>query len=93
MQAYPDRNRILVEGVNRIKKHTAVSTNPRGARSAVSSPRRPRSTSRNVMVVDSDGNPTRIGYGRRGNRQTGPYLEAQRQGHLMTTAEKDLARA
>ena len=33
LQAYPDRNRVLVEGVNRIKKHTAVSTNQRGARS------------------------------------------------------------
>lgn len=26
LQAYPDRNRVLVEGVNRIKKHTAIST-------------------------------------------------------------------
>lgn len=33
LQAYPDRNRVLVEGVNRIKKHTAISTTQRGARS------------------------------------------------------------
>lgn len=32
LQAYPDRNRVLVEGVNRIKKHTAISTTQRGAR-------------------------------------------------------------
>lgn len=31
LQAYPDRNRVLVEGVNRIKKHTAISTTQRGA--------------------------------------------------------------
>lgn len=33
LQAYPDRNRVLVEGVNRIKKHTAISTTQQGARS------------------------------------------------------------
>ena len=33
LQAYPERNRVLVEGVNRIKKHTAQSANERGASS------------------------------------------------------------
>ena len=33
LQAYPERNKVLVEGVNRIKKHTAVSRNERGASS------------------------------------------------------------
>ena len=33
IQAYPTRNRVLVEGVNRIKKHTAQSANERGASS------------------------------------------------------------
>ena len=33
LRAFPTRNRILVEGVNRIKKHTAVSANERGAQS------------------------------------------------------------
>ena len=33
IRAYPARNKILVEGVNRIKKHTAVSSNERGASS------------------------------------------------------------
>ena len=31
--AYPATNKVLVEGVNRIKKHTAVSANERGASS------------------------------------------------------------
>ena len=34
IEAYPTRNKVLVEGVNRIKKHTAQSQNERGASSA-----------------------------------------------------------
>jgi large subunit ribosomal protein L24 len=62
LQAYPDRDRVLVEGVNRIKKHTPVSTTQRGARSGgIVTQEAPIHVS-NVMVVDSDGKPTRIGY-------------------------------
>jgi large subunit ribosomal protein L24 len=62
LQAYPERNRVLVEGVNRIKKHTPVSTTQRGARSGgIVTQEAPIHVS-NVMVVDSDGKPTRIGY-------------------------------
>ena len=62
LQAYPDRNRVLVEGVNRIKKHTPISTNQRGARSGgIVTQEAPIHVS-NVMVVDSDGKPTRVGY-------------------------------
>ena len=62
LQAFPARNRVLVEGVNRIKKHTAVSTNERGAQSGgIVTQEAPINVS-NVMVVDSDGTPTRIGY-------------------------------
>lgn len=61
LQAYPDRW-VLVEGVNRIKKHTAISTTQRGARSGgIVTQEAPIHVS-NVMVVDSDGKPTRIGY-------------------------------
>ncbi|MCV7260609.1 50S ribosomal protein L24 [Mycobacterium shimoidei] len=62
LQAYPARNKVLVEGVNRIKKHTPISTNQRGARSGgIVTQEAPIHVS-NVMVVDSDGKPTRIGY-------------------------------
>ena len=62
LQAYPARNKVLVEGVNRIKKHTPVSTTQRGARSGgIVTQEAPIHVS-NVMVVDSDGKPTRIGY-------------------------------
>jgi large subunit ribosomal protein L24 len=62
IQAFPDRNRVLVEGVNRIKKHTAQSANERGASSGgIVTQEAPIHVS-NVMVVDSDGKPTRVGY-------------------------------
>ncbi|MDT5019641.1 MAG: large subunit ribosomal protein [Mycobacterium sp.] len=62
IQAYPARNKVLVEGVNRIKKHTAVSTNERGAQSGGIVTQEAAIHVSNVMVVDSDGTPTRIGY-------------------------------
>ena len=62
IQAYPTRDRVLVEGVNRIKKHTPVSRTERGASSGgIVTQEAPIHVS-NVMVIDSDGNPTRIGY-------------------------------
>ena len=62
LKVYPDRERVLAEGVNAIKKHTAVSTNQRGAQSGgIVTQEAPIHIS-NVMVVDSDGKPTRVGY-------------------------------
>jgi large subunit ribosomal protein L24 len=62
LEAYPTRNKVLVEGVNRIKKHTAVSRNERGAQSGgIVTQEAPIAVS-NVMVVDTDGKPTRITY-------------------------------
>jgi large subunit ribosomal protein L24 len=62
IQAYPTRNKVLVQGVNRIKKHTAVSSNERGAQSGGIVTQEAAIHVSNVMVVDSDGNPTRVGY-------------------------------
>jgi large subunit ribosomal protein L24 len=62
IQAYPARDKVLVEGVNRIKKHTAISTNQRGAQSGGIVTQEAAIHVSNVMVVDSDGKPTRIGY-------------------------------
>jgi large subunit ribosomal protein L24 len=76
IQAYPDRNRVLVEGVNRIKKHTPVSTTQRGARSGgIVTQEAPIHVS-NVMVVDSDGKPTRIGY--REDEETGKRVRVSK---------------
>ena len=62
--AYPERDKVLVEGVNRIKKHTPESRTQRGASSGgIVTQEAPIAVS-NVLVVDSDGSPTRVGYRR-----------------------------
>ncbi|MBW0114002.1 50S ribosomal protein L24 [Pseudonocardia abyssalis] len=61
IQAYPERDRILVEGVNRIKKHTRVSQNQRGAQSGGIVTQEAAIHVSNVMIVDSEGKPTRVG--------------------------------
>ena len=61
IQAYPERNRVLVEGVNRIKKHTKVSTTQRGAKSGGIVTQEAAIHISNVQVVDGDNKPTRIG--------------------------------
>lgn len=62
IEAYPQRDKVLVEGVNRIKKHVANSAPERGSESGgIVTQEAPIHVS-NVMVVDSDGNPTRVGY-------------------------------
>ncbi|MFA4080333.1 50S ribosomal protein L24 [Mycobacteroides salmoniphilum] len=74
--AYPERNRVLVEGVNRIKKHTAQSANERGAQSGGIVTQEAAIHVSNVMVIDSDGTPTRIGY--RIDEETGKKVRISR---------------
>ena len=60
--AYPQTQKVLVEGVGRVKKHTRISTSQRGSQQGgIVTQEAPIHVS-NVMVIDSDGNPTRIGY-------------------------------
>lgn len=62
IEAYPKTNKVLVEGVNRIKKHVANSAPERGAESGgIVTQEAPIHVS-NVAVLDSEGNPTRVGY-------------------------------
>jgi large subunit ribosomal protein L24 len=61
IQAYPAKQRVLVEGVNRIKKHTRVSQTQRGAQTGGIVTQEAAIHVSNVMVVDSDGKPTRVG--------------------------------
>ncbi len=62
IQAYPERNRVIVEGVNRIKKHTRITQTQRGAQSGGIVTQEAAIHVSNVMVVDSDGKPARVGY-------------------------------
>ncbi len=60
IQVYTDTQRVLVEGVNRIKKHTRVSTTQRGAKTGgIVTQEAPIHVS-NVMVV-AGGKATRVG--------------------------------
>lgn len=58
--AYPRENRVLVEGVNMVKKHTRPSQqNPQGG---ILEQEAPIHVS-NVMLIDpKSGKPTRVGY-------------------------------
>jgi len=62
IQVIPEADKVLVEGVNRIKKHTPESRTERGASSGGIVTQEAAIHVSNVMVIDSDGNPTRIGY-------------------------------
>lgn len=60
--AFPRQDKVLVEGVNRVKKHTRIRTTQRGAKTGgIVTQEAPIHVS-NVQVLDSDGNPTRVGY-------------------------------
>lgn len=62
IEAYPSRDKVLVEGVNRIKKHIADSAQERGASSGgIVTQEAPIHVS-NVMLVDEEGTPTRVGF-------------------------------
>ncbi|MDD7585568.1 MAG: 50S ribosomal protein L24 [Corynebacterium glucuronolyticum] len=62
IQAFPKTSKVLVEGVNRVKKHVVNSAPERGAESGgIVTQEAPIHVS-NVMIVDADGNPTRVGY-------------------------------
>lgn len=55
---YPTKNRAIVEGVNKVKKHT--KPNPKNTQGGIVEKEAPIHIS-NLMVVDLKGNPTRIG--------------------------------
>ena len=76
IESYPTRNRVLVEGVNRIKKHTSAAQSERGASSGGIVVTEAAIHVSNVMVVDADGTPTRIGY--RTDDETGKRVRISR---------------
>lgn len=63
--AYPTLERVLVEGVNRIKKHTKVGQSAKGAKTGgIITQEAPVHISNVMLVVEQDGKkvPTRVGY-------------------------------
>ena len=62
LEAYPSRDRVLVEGVNRITKHTKAGQSARGTRTGGIVTQEAAIHVSNVMVLDADNQPTRVGY-------------------------------
>ena len=94
IEVYPESDRIIVEGVNRIKKHTRVGQNARGAKTGgIVTMEAPIHIS-NVMIVDpEDGRPTRIGYRREKvekRRPDGSTYEAERSVRISRRTGKDI---
>jgi large subunit ribosomal protein L24 len=58
----PRRGKVIVEGINRVKKHERIRTTQRGAKTGGIVTQELPIDASNVMVVDSEGKPTRIGY-------------------------------
>lgn len=60
--AFPDLEKVLVEGVNRIKKHTRMSTTQRGAQAGgIVTQEAPVHVSNVTLVCSSCGKPSRTG--------------------------------
>jgi large subunit ribosomal protein L24 len=62
--ADPATNKVIVEGVNRVTKHTRVTATNRGAKAGGIEHIEAPINASNVMVIDGDGKATRIGYRR-----------------------------
>jgi large subunit ribosomal protein L24 len=65
VQAFPDRQKVIVEGVNRIKKHEKVGQTSRGAKTGgIITKEAPIHVSNVMLLVEVDGKKvvTRVGY-------------------------------
>jgi len=94
IEVYPEAEKIIVEGVNRIKKHTKVGQNARGAKTGgIITTEAPIHVS-NVMIVDpEDGRPTRIGYRKEEvekRRTDGSTYTAERSVRISRRTGKDI---
>jgi large subunit ribosomal protein L24 len=76
--ANPDTNRVIVEGVNQQTRHEKLSTSNRGAKTGGISTQEASINASNVMVVDSEGNATRVGYRR--DDESGKNVRISRRG-------------
>src|SRR3954463_12233044 len=72
IEAFPDREKVLVEGANRIKKHTKVTTTQRGARTGgILTQEAPIHVSNVQVVCPNCNKPSRIGPRRDTDEATG----------------------
>src|SRR5664279_4181768 len=74
--ADPLTNKVVVEGVSRVTKHTRLTTTARGAKAGgIEHVEAPINAS-NVMVIDGEGKATRVGY--RHDDQSGKNVRMSR---------------
>jgi large subunit ribosomal protein L24 len=73
--ADPLTNKVVVEGVNRVKKHTRITTSARGAKAGGIEHIEAAINASNVMVID-EGKATRVGYRR--DEETGRNVRMSR---------------
>jgi large subunit ribosomal protein L24 len=64
LEVDPIRNRVVVEGVNRVKKHNRITSTNRGAKAGGIETIEAAINASNVMVIDGEGKATRVGYRR-----------------------------
>ncbi len=60
--AFPRQDKVLVEGVNRIKKHERIRTTQRGSKTGGIVTQEALVHISNVQILDDQGKPTRVGY-------------------------------
>ena len=94
IEVYPETEKVIVEGVNRIKKHTKVGQSNRGAKTGgIITTEAPIHVS-NVMVIDpEDGRPTRIGFRKEDvekRRTDGSTYASQRSVRISRRTGKDI---
>jgi large subunit ribosomal protein L24 len=75
LAAIPEENKLIVEGINRVTKHTPVSSTARGAKTGGIVTQEAKIDVSNVMMVE-DGKATRVGYRR--NQETGRNVRVSR---------------
>ncbi len=75
LAAFPRENKVIVEGINRITKHTPISATARGAKQGGIVTQEAKIDASNVMVVEGD-NATRVGYRR--DEETGRNVRVSR---------------
>ena len=76
LEVDPILNRVIVEGVNRVKKHTRITATNRGGKAGGIEHVEAAISASNVMVIDTEGKATRVGYRR--NEDSGKNVRMSR---------------
>ena len=94
IQVIPEADKVLVEGVNRIKKHTKVGQTTRGAKTGgIVTQEAPIHVSNEQLVDPSDNRPTRVGFRREvvtKTRPDGTSYETSRSVRVSKRTGKDI---